>query len=191
LIGLFNYFLDKKSLSLARLAALVLSAGGLFLLYWTRVSYVSPLGVFFGLIAGVSLALYFTIIDKYGKDIDPLVLNINMGFVSLPFYWFVALTGGGFAAVAETGISPSSWIFVILLGIFVMAVTNTASVYSVRRIGALDASLIFIMEAPCAVVFGFIVFRDILSMGQIFGAVLVLIAAALPHLETRRKGGRN
>ncbi len=177
----------KKSLGWARFLALIISAAGLILLYWSSGNYISPLGVGFALIAAIMQVARLSLTDILIQKMD--IWNFNFFgalFTSLGFgliFLFFIIRGD--YPQYGAAISGTAWLALLFLGVIVTVFGFLSMALGIRIIGAVDTSLMLLLEPPVTALLTFIVFGDILNFWQISGGLMILLAVALPLLHSK------
>jgi drug/metabolite transporter (DMT)-like permease len=167
-----------ETITKAKMASMALAFVGLALVFKTAVIAFAPLGLvlaaFNGVASGGEVSSSKKIEDKY-----PPSLVVFWGWV---FTFIVHLPIS--LIIGEEQVAPSinhAWLWLI-----VYSVVNAAAFWLVitgfRYVDASIGSLIGLMEVVFAVIFGAIIFHEVLSLSVYIGGVLILGAAMLPDL---------
>lgn len=173
----------QEKLNQVKIIAIVFSLIGVSLIYLSDISlnqrllYLT-LALVSGFASGSWNALSKTVSDKYP--------NSQLVFVDAAFHTFVSLII--FLIIGEKFPIPEislSW-----LGITAWAATQVAVVslviYGFKQLEAHLASLIMPLEVFFGAFFGFLFFKEILTLYALLGGVLILIAFSLPHLKIKQ-----
>lgn len=177
--------LFRQSLGWPRLAALTLSALGLLLLYYNSAVELDLRGIVCSLIGalcnGLRLSLSQRIIDK----MNIFTYNLNLLTVVTVLSLATALTGwlGPFdiSSVRLGAVFP-------LLYIAIIVTTLTFALFNkfLPQVGAVDASLLMLLEPVSTAVLSFMIFNDRFAGWQWLGGLLVIFAVALPILTQKQ-----
>ncbi|MGZ3807257.1 MAG: DMT family transporter [Bacteriovorax sp.] len=138
-------------------------------------------GDFLTLLCAVSGALHILYVGKVANAIEsPVEFNFLQNvFVSL-FSIVIALLFKG-----PVDLSPLKDIHseavrgLLFLGIMSSMIAFTIQVVAQKKIPAHIAGLIFLLESPFAALFGYFVFRELLSPMNLFGAGLIMLSVLL------------
>ena len=143
------------------------------------ISSVNTTGILFGLGAGFGYALY-SIFSRYA-------LNRGYKSMTITFYTFLFASIASVPLIGTTGVERIISVcttdnFMILFYI-VFALMSTVLPYILYTTGLLymdnsRASIIASIEPVTETIVGFVVFREMISPAQMFGAVLVIVAMA-------------
>ncbi len=189
MLSLAYMALGKNSLGWARILALIISAGGLVLLYWSSGNYISPLGVGFALMAAIMQVARLGLTDILIKKVDVWNFNLfgalftSLGFGLVFLYFIIRGDYPEYGAMITT----SAWLALLFLGVVVTVLGFLSMALGIKIIGAVDTSLMLLLEPPVTALLAFIVFGDILSFWQICGGLMILFAVALPLLYSKFK----
>lgn len=138
------------------------------------------------LICAFFSALHILAISHFTKEIGNMMLfNILQLFavclLSLPVAMYL---DGTDAINANSFFTNNSAVFgLIFMGIFSTSVAFFMQMKAQEKIPPHQASLIFLMESPCAAVLGYIAFGETLSIMSIFGMILVTLTVAVLPFE--------
>jgi drug/metabolite transporter (DMT)-like permease len=136
------------------------------------------LGDFYTLICAVFGALHIIYVGRVANQIDsPVEFNFLQNF-------FVALMSILIAFIMKgrvdlnVVIDPANNVLLglLFLGIFSSMISFTAQIVAQKKIPVHIAGLIFLMEAPFAAMFGYMVFNETLNAMNLFGAGIIMIS---------------
>ena len=180
--SLLHMLLKRGPLGAPRLAALIISALGLILLYWSSNAGLSFWGVACALASALLQAGKLFQTASLLPRISAAALNLFNAFtttlaVSLVFVAQAAFSQQGFGIAA---ISDSGWLFMLILGMFVTVFGNLFMTMGIHYVGAVDTSLVLLLEPLTTAALAFLIFGDLLSHWQMTGGLLILLAVALP-----------
>lgn len=159
------------------IAALMASAG----LYFLSVSENFELAPGDGLelIGAVFWAIHVIVISRYVTKVPVIRLAIGpflvCGVINLVF----ALV---FELDTLSGISLA-WPVILYTGIFSIAVGFTLQIYGQKFSPPSDAAIILSLEATFAVIFGFLILDEILTMRQFIGVSLMFVAIVIAQIR--------
>ncbi|RME21176.1 MAG: DMT family transporter [Candidatus Zixiibacteriota bacterium] len=132
-------------------------------------------GVIYGLITGLAYGHYIVGIKKAGLDSKRPDLMVMMGWTSLASAFFLGL--GSFFE-PEPFLPPDATAVVLLLalGLIVQALSWWGIASSLTKIPTPTAALILLLQPTLAMVWGFVIFHEQLTVLQLLGAVITLAA---------------
>jgi drug/metabolite transporter (DMT)-like permease len=170
----------KERLHLEQIVALVVTLGGLVLLFADKLGA----GVLWGNLAALGSGLAFSLVflfTRMQKDADPLQSLMLSHFLLA----LVALAVAGFQPLpAFTVESVSSIVFLGLAQVGVAAVLFT---YAIRRISALTANLLSVIEPVLNPLWVLLVLGEIPSMRTVAGGVLIVASVTVASLVGARR----
>ncbi|MET3960709.1 drug/metabolite transporter (DMT)-like permease [Marmoricola sp. OAE513] len=171
-------------------AGSVLAAAGLVLvLDLVGGADVSPTGVLWSLGAMVGAAVYF-ILSAGESELPPLVLaagGLVVGAVALAVAGLLGVLD--FSATSRdvdyAGAVVPFWLPLVVLGIVSAAVAYVAGIAASRRLGSRLASFVALLEVVFALVFAWLLLRELPGAVQFAGAALVLAGVVVVKLGER------
>lgn len=181
----------RQPFRLPQVMALLLSAGGLLLLYWSSLGEIMIIGVLFALLAASGQAIKLTYSKSLLAEMDIWTFNFSLTVVAMLGYNIYAMLGfgGGYTLAAV----PQGWLYLLILGAVITVCGNLFMFMGVDLIGAVNNAIVSLLEPPTTALLAFLVFGDLLMGWQVFGGVLILLAVALPplaELRPRRRTGK-
>jgi drug/metabolite transporter (DMT)-like permease len=163
-------------------------AGLVLVLDITGGAHLDPVGVMWGLLAAVGLALYFVVSASSDDGVPPIV--IAWGGMLVGAVTFAVLGGIG---VLDLHASTSdvtfmhrqvSWLVpVVGLSIVAAAVAYVAGIAGTRLLGAKVASFVGLTEVLFAAFFAWVFLGELPATIQIAGGVLVIAGVALVRID--------
>lgn len=163
----------------------VMMQTGLF----TEEARFSATGVFWGLMSGLSYALYLICIPRMRvKSIPSLKLTFYVfAFAMLMLAAKNILLDGGIDVPG----SGSCWLNLILLGLIPTALSNICVTMSLKQIDSTIVAILGAFEPVTAMVIGILVLGDPFSILSICGTLFILMAVGvltiLPNLTRNKK----
>jgi drug/metabolite transporter (DMT)-like permease len=165
--------------------------GLVFVLDVTGGVSVDPVGVAWGLGAGVGLAAYFVLSARGDAELPPVVLasaGMGVGAVVL-----VALGLAGalplhatFGTVVFAGYTTSWLVPIAGLSLVAAVVSYVAGIAAARVLGARLASFVGLTEVMFAVLIAWLVLGELPTPIQLLGGALIIIGVALVRLDELR-----
>jgi drug/metabolite transporter (DMT)-like permease len=164
-------------------------AGLALMLNLTGAGGISVAGLIWGLLAAVSLAVYFFLSASVtGEPLPPVVMTWGSMIVGAAALALVGLTGMmpmRFSAAAVTLFGDRvSWIVSVLgLSVIAAAFAYVAGIGAARRLGAKLASFVAMAEILFAVLFAWILLGQVPTATQFAGGALILGGVVLVRLD--------
>ncbi|WP_405091479.1 DMT family transporter [Micromonospora sp. NBC_01392] len=168
-------------------------AGLVFVLDLTGAGRLDPVGVLWGLGAGVGLAGYYVIAGRVDAELPSAVMasgGMAVGAVAL------LLLGGlgvlpltaGTADVSFAGHRVSWLVPIVGLSLIAAVVAYLAGVAGARLLGARLSSFVGLTEVMFAVLIAWLVLNELPSAIQLVGGVLIVGGVALVRVDELRAG---
>ena len=138
-------------------------------------------GDFLTLLCSLCAAFHIMYIGRVASSIDsPIEFNFLQNFFVAIFSILIAVIFKGRVDLKPLmDLHSAATRGLLFLGIISSMVAFTIQVVAQKKIPAHIAGLIFLMESPFAALFGFLVFREILSPLNILGAALIMLSVIL------------
>jgi drug/metabolite transporter (DMT)-like permease len=150
---------------------------------------ISPIGVVWGLLAAVSLAVYFFMSASVDADpLPPVVMTWGAMIVGAAALGVVGLTGALPLTFAGGDVTlfghQVSWPVPVLgLSLLAAAFAYVTGIGAARRLGAKLGSFVAMAEILFAVVFAWVLLHQTPSGTQFLGGALILIGVVLVRLD--------
>lgn len=152
--------------------ALVVALFGMFLLLRDEFKIKNALGVYAALGAAITYAAYVLLSDRFQKDIHPLTSS-----------FYVMLSAGISLSLIhhptlENFIGPDFAHFKLFVGLSIIGTIAPLSLFlaGLQRIPGPQASILVMIEPITATLLAFFFFSEILSLSQLLGIGLVILA---------------
>lgn len=162
------------------LAAVALAVGGAFLLSTGGESFRLQLGDAYELAGTLFWALHVVLLGKFAARFDALAFAVGQfavcGLLNLAF----GLPFEGFSLPLALQVSGA----IVFTAIFSIAFGYTGQVWAQRHTPPTDAALLMSLEAVFAVLFGWLLLAEQLSILQGLGCALIFSAVLLAQLRT-------
>jgi len=180
--SLLHILLKRGPLGAPRLLALLISALGLILLYWSSNASLAFWGVVCALASALLQASKLFQTARLLKHISAARLNLFTAFTTTLATGLFFLTRGfsGAGGFGLAAISGSGWLYMLTLGMVVTVFGNLFMTQGIHNVGAVDTSLVLLLEPLTTAGLAFLIFGDQLSLWQSLGGLLILLAVALP-----------
>ena len=175
---LYAMIVERRRILASEYLALVLAFSG-------GVLAVAPLRVaatrmdFWGLLLAVGAAVCYAFMNIFGqkltRDLSSLVITTFTSTISTlalavafpPQHWIPA------------GISAQHWLYIIGLGLLSTVIPMNLLYLGIRRIGALHASIVSVVELPCILVLAYFILHERMNAWQMLGGSMILLGLIL------------
>lgn len=178
-VSIFAYFILKENLDKRHIISITIALIGLVLIIASerdlgRQNYqLLSLGIIFAILAGLTFALYTVltkrIINTYGN-----LLTNSMSFLIGSFVLFIINAFIGKSLIFEFNLRNILLMF--YLGAFISGIAYLLYFAAMKELGAGKTSLYFFLKPALASVLAFIFLGENLTVLQLFGIVMVMIA---------------
>jgi drug/metabolite transporter (DMT)-like permease len=150
--------------------ALISALGGVFFIVYADGMEVSLTGVAFILASSIIYSVYITVSRLTVRNADPRVMGVYvMGSAAVTFFTVGLLTDSLAFPTTTAGLC-----FSLLIALIPTVIAIVTFFEGLRLVGASRASIISTIEPVVAVVFGFLLLGEVLSLSQILGGALIL-----------------
>jgi len=139
------------------------------------------LGDFYTLICAVFGALHIIYVGRVANHIDsPVEFNFLQNFFVAIMSIIIAFVMKGRVDL-NVVMDPAHNVLIglLYLGIFSSMISFTAQIVAQKKIPDHIAGLIFLMEAPFAALFGYLIFNETLTSMNLMGAFVILVSVLL------------
>lgn len=137
----------------------------------------SALGLFWGLLSGLSYALYLIFVPRLRlKRIPSLKLTFYVFFIGMLILAAYAILKEGNIEIVT---NPTCWTNLILLGLIPTALSNICVTMSLRLVDSTIVAILGAFEPLTAMVIGILVLGDSWSIMSLGGTFLILLAVAM------------
>jgi drug/metabolite transporter (DMT)-like permease len=183
IVALVAFFFFKEKVRLRLWVAIGVVMMGLVIVAEIWASTLNPTGVMWGLLAAITLAIYFLVGEKQLKTISPLALSFWTMSVAtvfwLPLSGWWQLEPSNFTTLAALGPEPDSamvplWVLLtwnVVLGSFAPFLLSLSAL---KRLSATAAGIVATSEIAFAFVTAWLWLQEALSLLQALGASIVL-----------------
>lgn len=178
IIGLFF----KKKPSFMAVISILIAVVGLYLLSCAGVSRVNTGDIYLAGCA-VAFAVQITFVDRYAAKVDPLRLNCIQCLVC-------TVLSTVFMLLTETPrLEPilDCWLPLCYTGILSLGAAYSLQILGQKELEPTAASLIMSLESVFAVLSGWLILNERLTVWESIGCVLVFTSVILSQLHPRRK----
>jgi len=185
---LFSYlFIPNEKIGFYKILGIVLGFGGILVIFSDSIvgdisSYF--LGMLAIVLSGIMQASIAVIIKKYGFHLNPLSMNfIPMVIAGI----FLTLLGFLMEDFSQLKFDSGAILSVLYLAVFGSIITFTSYYWLLKRINIVILSLIAFITPIVALMLGYLVYDEQLSLMDLWGTVLVLTGLLWANLGNYKK----
>ena len=177
---LLGYLFLGEKLTKISISSLLFAFLGLFLVYWGDIYFnVDKLiPVIAACISGVFFSVWFVFSKKISSKYPTAQIN-TYGYI------FAVVINFLIASIINepfnSNFTSSAWLANVGYGIVGFAGSGL-SVYGFKFIEAHKGSIILLSEILFGILFGLLLFKEVLGLTTIFGGVLIIVSIALPNI---------
>ncbi|MDE5573886.1 MAG: DMT family transporter [Muribaculaceae bacterium] len=175
MVALIMTFFFHEKLTFQTILCLIMACGGIYMLYSgdSSGSTLSAAGTLLVMSSSLSYAIYIVCVNfPVIRQIPTIVLT----FYVIASGWLIF----GASALIEGNLdipsSPLLWIITIALALLPTVVSLILTTMSIQTIGSTATAILGVFEPVTALVFGVLVFGERLSVSDIIGLILILVA---------------
>jgi drug/metabolite transporter (DMT)-like permease len=135
------------------------------------------------LYSAVAFSFHIVFVDRYCKNTDPQKLTF-LQFATCAVLGIPAMAINGFptAEVVSASILP-----ILYIGILSSGVAYTLQVFGQKRVESSIATLIMSLESVVALIGGMMILDEQITLKELFGCILVLVAVFIAKNKGRRR----
>ena len=182
-VTLAAFLIGRERPTRRRLAALALSSTGLVVvLAGAAGGELDALGVALALGAAFAYTGYIIVSD--GSDVvgEPFLLSALVCAGAAVIFALAGIVGGA----VETGFAAEGWLWLGLIALISTVLPIATFFAGLARVGPSTASILSTLEPVVTVALAYLAFSERLTLPQLGGAALVIAAAAMLALPSRR-----
>ena len=174
IVLLLSIFLLKLQIIKSEFFALLLASFGAILVIGFDIKNINFVGIMFGITAAIVYAIYILVGSKATKGINSFVASTVIISASALVYLV-----NGIANKVEIPSSLEQWQWIVAIAIISTIIAIVTFFAGMKIIGPVKVSMISTFEPVVTLVFSFWVLNESMDIYQIFGAVLIIMAALL------------
>jgi drug/metabolite transporter (DMT)-like permease len=175
--------IDRDAISLGRITIFLLAFSGLFVAIGPTFAMLDPRGLLLAAGAAVGAACQFFFASRATRSVDPAVAGFWTQAILVPIALATCLATGG--PVPLSTLALAALPVALTCGLFVVAFSF--HLFSARLAPPAALGLIFCAEPVTSIALASLVLDETLSLAQLAGGALVLLAIlAAMRLESRR-----
>ena len=181
---LLGKFLFHEELSKLKWLALLLCMFGLAFIYSVTLQG-NPFYYLLSLASGICVSFWNVLSKKLPSSLEPAQVSMADNILAASFGFLVSLL------LRETWIIPSlsiPWRAVYVSGVL-QVVTGLLVVIGFRKVEAQVGSLVMLTEILFGIIFGFVLYREVINLTTLIGGGFILGGIILPelHFSTKKK----
>ena len=174
IVTLYSIFVLRLKTSRLQVIAMITALLGLLLALDIKTDIQNYTGIAWALLAAVSTASLLIYRSHYAPDIDDRIsLTVCMIAASLAIGIVILSKGAAFPATIN------AWCWNILLAIICGLLPIGLLMAGSRKIGALDASTLSVLEPIVAIAVSILILDDSASINTLLGGTLVIVSAVI------------
>jgi drug/metabolite transporter (DMT)-like permease len=143
---------------------------GVVLICYKQLEFKNLIGIGFGLLSGVTLAIIITMQKKNAVKYDAPVLVTQYSFIQASLALFMGKTTNSIHIVFD-----KSLLYLVLLGILVKHASLIYN-YALKHIKVSTASILAYLEVAFASLIGYFIFNQKIIFAEFIGILLIVIA---------------
>ena len=163
-----------------KVIALILTIGGLYLIYQTDITLINNPYVFLAILSGFILGLWNTLSKKVSQNYHELQMILLDSLSTLA----VGLSGAMIIGETLPTFQNSAPWYWILIFSFSGIITSLLLIRGFKYLEAQTGSLILPMELFFASLFGYLFFGERLGLNIYIGGLLIAISSIVPNIYT-------
>ncbi|MFM6977431.1 MAG: DMT family transporter [Micrococcales bacterium] len=191
IVPIASYFLFREKMRGTIWIAVLLVLGGLSIVAKPWNSTLSPIGVFFGILAAIFLSSYFIMGEHVQRRRDAFS-TMFYSFLAASIFWLIA---SAFLPTASidfndylnlTGnleaFSLPTWVLLIWVAVFGSFAPMLFTFLALRHLPASGVGIASTAETLFAFVFGFLWLREMIDLSQLIGGALVVVGIVVAQM---------
>jgi drug/metabolite transporter (DMT)-like permease len=158
----------------------IVSAGLVLMTPSLNLADANTYGFLMGLLSGLAFAAMAVFNSHWLVNVNPIRVARNQNVIVLALMAVWALPG-------LSALSPLSWFWLALLGIFCTGLSHSLFVFSLARMRVNVAGLVIALEPVYAIVAAWLLFQEMPSMRTIAGGIVIVSAIiGVNYAKTRQ-----
>ena len=178
MVALIMTVIFKEKLNLITSLSMLLALMGIGLLYQnTEGATLSLFGTFLAFLSALTYALYIIGVNQFKSLKNMATLKVTFYVLLFGFFFFFVRLDFGRAVTC-----PDHWYLwanIIGLALFPTAISFLCTTSAIQYIGSTPTAILGALEPVTAVIIGVCVFGETLSIREIFGLVMIIVAVTL------------
>ena len=180
IIAFVSWLLYRQRLRIGTILALFCMLAGLFLLQSALPHSFKIMGFFYGILSAIFYALYILLNKRFcSTAIDPATLTTAICFSCAAIFITFSLITNQFMLPH----CVKTWIYFLILGIFVTALPMQLMLKGLQHISAMRASIISVLEPIISLIMGMLLLGESVSQVQILGSLILISSVVFVHIQ--------
>ena len=181
MVPVLGIFLKRK-ISYMVPISVGIAVAGLYLLSFAGVSQIN-IGDILMLLCAVMFAIQILVVDHFAADIDAVRLNcIQAGVVSIASAIITVFTED-----VQISALADCWLPLCYTGFLSMGAAYSLQIIGQKHVEPTTAALIMSLESVFAVLFGWLLLKEVMTLSEILGCVLMFVAVILSQVPVKTK----
>ena len=184
IVALLSVLFLKEKMSPIRIAALLLSVGGIIVMAELS-GQISLVGILITLASALTWALYIVLLHRVKiPGISSLQILFFVSINSLVLMGIYGFANGSFLA-AIPNVTPLGWLLMPLFSLIIAVLGSAFFAFGVRKTDAQLSAIASTMEPIVSILVGIIFLSEKFTVRTIIGCVMVLTAVVLLSLSDK------
>jgi len=172
-------FLLKEKLNMKSFTTLILAFLGLVLVYWGDIYLNQLIPLVAAIISGSFFSIYFVFSKRVSSKYSSIQINSFGYTLTVVINFLIALF---YKESFNSNFASTAWAANIGYGIAGF-ISSGLTVYGFKFIDAHKGSIILLSEILFGILFGLLLFHEILNPISLLGGLLIITAVALPNAQ--------
>ena len=170
----------KRKLSLMAPISVGIAVVGLYLLSFSGNTQIN-IGDILMLICAVMFAVQILAVDHFASDVDAVRLNCIQAGVVAVLSSVITL----FTEEVQLTALLDCWLPLCYTGFLSMGVAYSLQIIGQKHVDPTPAALIMSLEAVFATLFGWLLLKEVMTLNEILGCVMIFIAVVLSQIPVK------
>lgn len=178
----FGKVLFKEKLTKIKIISLILALFGLGIVYLSNIKLNPSIYMLVVLISGFGSAIWDSFSKKISGNYSATQLNMLDNFIDLPILMLISFL------LKETWVLPAfnlTWLFNLIFSI-TFILTGQLMIYGFKYLDVQIASLFMLTEILFGIIFGFIFYKERITLTTLIGGIVIIVAIILPELKFKK-----
>ena len=170
----------KRKLSFMAPISVAIAVVGLYLLSFSGNAQIN-IGDILMLICAVMFAVQILAVDRFAADVDAVRLNCIQAGVVAVLSSVITL----FTEDVQVNALLNCWLPLCYTGFLSMGVAYSLQIVGQKYVEPTAAALIMSLEAVFATLFGWLLLKEVMTLNEILGCVMIFIAVVLSQIPVK------
>ncbi len=175
-VALLSLVFLKEKFSIKKIFGIALGIFGLFVFSSGMVIGDSLLGIFFGITASITFALYTILMRQFSQKYDPLIVTGYSALLSSFVYGLLLVATGNFVVPV---LSLNGWFILLYFGVIVTGFAYVTYFEAMKEVGPTQASRIFFLKPAVAMLLAVLILGEMISPLKLIGFGIILVSLLL------------